>query len=98
MSKGKQEQKKKSTRRCLETCKMLTQKCLLSGQKVSHQHSVGLELVSHRQLSSACRRAQAIAWDLKEKSYLRACEKIGGGTHSSYKLVYSQGVKLENTA
>ena len=30
-------------------------------------------------------------WDLKEKSYLQACEKIGGGTHSSYKLVIQSG-------
>lgn len=39
---------------------VLIEKCLLAGQKVSHQPSVGLEPVSHRQLSSACRHSQAI--------------------------------------
>lgn len=51
----------------------------------------GTELLSHRQSSSAHRRSRAIAWDLKEKSYLQACEKVGGGTHSSYELVIQSG-------
>lgn len=90
VSKEKQEQKKKKHEKMSGDI-VLIQKCLLAGQKVSHQPSVGLELASHRQLSSACRHSQAITWDSKEKSYLQACEKAGGGTCCPYTPVKQSG-------
>lgn len=72
-------------------CKMLIEKCLLSGQKVSQQHSVGPSCCPTDSRPLPTDAVLAIAWDLKEKSYLQACEKIGGGTHSSYELVIQSG-------